>query len=229
MSIADNIKQIRKQKHISQKELAAKLGVGQSTLSSWETGVNKIDTDTLMRIAELLGVGLQDLIGLEAFKVREYYEKWTEATKINIKPISEELASPKNDFRLIPYVTAYRIENNEVTRETSGSDFVHVSRLGDLVYYALPSPNLFERGIFKGMVALVRENARRLMSNSFIIASIDNGPVDVYRITFPEEGKMDFLLDKMGVTGVKFFSEAEINRVKIIGEILEVKQIINPH
>lgn len=60
-------------------------------------------------------------------------------------------------------------------------------------------------------------------------ASIDNGHVDVYRITFPAEGKMDFLLDKMDVTGVKFFNEAEINRVKIIGEILEVKQIINPH
>ena len=229
MSIADNIKQIRKQKHISQKELAAKLGVGQSTLSSWETGVNKIDTDTLMRIAELLGVGLQDLIGLEAFKVREYYEKWTEATKINIKPISEELSSPKNDFRLIPYVTAYKIENNEVIRETSGSDFVHASRLGNLVYYALPSPNLFERGLFSGVTALVRENARRLMSNALIIASIDNGPVDVYRITFPAEGKMYFLLDKMDTYGVKFFSEAEINRVKIIGEILEIKQVLNPH
>lgn len=60
------------------------------------------------------------------------------------------------------------------------------------MYYALPSPNLFERRLFKGMVALVRENARRLMPNAFIIASIDNGPVDIYRIIFQMKKKWTF-------------------------------------
>lgn len=64
------------------------------------------------------------------------------------------------------------------------------------------------------------------MNNSYIVATIDNGPVSVYRMTIPDEMKMDFILDTMDNQFMQAFCGEDIKRVKIIGEILKVKQIL---
>ena len=40
MKFGENLKNIRKQKNISQEELAEKLGVSRQSISKWETGVS---------------------------------------------------------------------------------------------------------------------------------------------------------------------------------------------
>lgn len=41
MKFGENLKNIRKQKNISQEELAEKLGVSRQSISKWETGVSQ--------------------------------------------------------------------------------------------------------------------------------------------------------------------------------------------
>jgi len=56
VALAQKIAEMRQEKHLNQKELAARLGVSQQFVSQIETGEGKnLTLDTLIRIAESLG------------------------------------------------------------------------------------------------------------------------------------------------------------------------------
>ena len=57
------IKELRKQKKITAKRLAEYLNVAESTMSLYENGKREPDYNTLIRIAEYLGVSLDYLLG----------------------------------------------------------------------------------------------------------------------------------------------------------------------
>ena len=63
--ISINIKRFRKSRGISQEEIAVKLGVVRQTVSKWENGLSVPDTDVLIHMAELLGVSVSQLLGIE--------------------------------------------------------------------------------------------------------------------------------------------------------------------
>ena len=58
-----NLKTIREQKGINQTQLAAMLGVSQGSVSAWETGRWEPSIDALKKIALILSVTVDDLIG----------------------------------------------------------------------------------------------------------------------------------------------------------------------
>lgn len=58
-----NIAKIRKDKHISQRELAKKIGVKSSTLSRYEKGLLFPNSQTLKDIANYLNVDVNSLYG----------------------------------------------------------------------------------------------------------------------------------------------------------------------
>lgn len=63
MDISQNIKNLRKQNRMTQTELAKKLGVGTSTVSSWELGSNKPLMDNVTKMARLWNVKMSDIVG----------------------------------------------------------------------------------------------------------------------------------------------------------------------
>lgn len=64
--IAKNILKYRTSKGMTQKELAEKLGVKNTSVSNWENGNNSIDIDTLLKACEILGVTITDMYGAYA-------------------------------------------------------------------------------------------------------------------------------------------------------------------
>lgn len=60
-TICKNIGKYRKLAGLSQKEFAQKLGAAPSRVSSWETGANSTDIDTLFQICEILNVSINDM------------------------------------------------------------------------------------------------------------------------------------------------------------------------
>lgn len=60
---SDNLKRIRKEKGFSQEQLAVKLNVVRQTVSKWEKGFSVPDADLLMKLAEVLDVTVDDLLG----------------------------------------------------------------------------------------------------------------------------------------------------------------------
>ncbi|MGN0344833.1 MAG: helix-turn-helix domain-containing protein [Lachnospiraceae bacterium] len=61
-----NLVQLRKLNHMSQEELADKIGISRQTLSKWETGESLPDIEKCKLLAELFGVTLDDLVKYES-------------------------------------------------------------------------------------------------------------------------------------------------------------------
>ena len=63
--INENIRKARKEKGISQEELAIKLNVVRQTVSKWEKGLSVPDADVLIQIADLLEVSVNELLDIK--------------------------------------------------------------------------------------------------------------------------------------------------------------------
>lgn len=57
------LKEFRLSKGITQEELAEKLNVGQNTISQWETGERIPRVPTVLKLAEVLGCSVGELLG----------------------------------------------------------------------------------------------------------------------------------------------------------------------
>ncbi len=58
-------KEARKQKGLSQKQVADKLNIHQSNISDWENDISRPSYEYLIAIADLYEVTLYDLLGLQ--------------------------------------------------------------------------------------------------------------------------------------------------------------------
>lgn len=82
--LKDNIKNLRKEKGLSQEELAIKLNVVRQTVSKWERGLSVPDSSLLISLAEELGTSVNVLLG-------ESVEDKTLKDDVDIKTIAERL------------------------------------------------------------------------------------------------------------------------------------------
>lgn len=61
--LGETIKRLRLESGLSQAALAERLSVVRQTVSKWEQGLSAPDSDMLLRIAEVLGVSVGELLG----------------------------------------------------------------------------------------------------------------------------------------------------------------------
>lgn len=61
----ENLKILRKSKGFTQEELAIKVNVVRQTVSKWEKGLSVPDADALQKIADVLDVGVNELLGAD--------------------------------------------------------------------------------------------------------------------------------------------------------------------
>lgn len=64
----NNLIKLRKEKGLSQEELADKLSVSRQAISKWERGESLPDTDNLIRLAKLYGVSIDEIVGINQEK-----------------------------------------------------------------------------------------------------------------------------------------------------------------
>ncbi len=79
--LSENIKILRKEKGMSQEELAAKLNVVRQTVSKWEQNLSVPDSEMLISIAEVFDVPVSQLLG----ETVETVDTKTELEKISQK------------------------------------------------------------------------------------------------------------------------------------------------
>lgn len=61
----NRIREIRKKHDITMKQLGQELGLGESTISQYETGKRQPDNETLLKISEYFDVTVGYLLGVE--------------------------------------------------------------------------------------------------------------------------------------------------------------------
>lgn len=59
---SDQLKKIRTEKSLSQEALAEQLFISRQSISKWETGDAAPDMENLIKLAEILGVSLDELV-----------------------------------------------------------------------------------------------------------------------------------------------------------------------
>ncbi len=62
MSFGENLKNVRKQRGVTQEELAEILGVSRQAISKWESGTSVPDVQLLLRIADFYNLTLDQLV-----------------------------------------------------------------------------------------------------------------------------------------------------------------------
>ena len=90
IEISRTIRNARKQKGLSQKDLAEKMGVKQSLVSRWESSECNYTIDTLVEIADALGLSVRCPLTSEEVKVS--------TEPIELKPAGRKVAFPKATF-----------------------------------------------------------------------------------------------------------------------------------
>ena len=69
------VAELRKEKNMTQKELAEKLHLTDKAISKWERGLNYPDISVLEPLAEILEVSVMELLKGERFKENFYITK----------------------------------------------------------------------------------------------------------------------------------------------------------
>ena len=125
---ANRLLKYRKDSGLSQEELAEKIGVSRQAVSKWERSEASPDTDNLIRLAELYGISLDEL--LTGKKPEAAQEEKTESESDE----SEEKESPddsKTEFEPDENTTYYKYDRvsfkNGIHVESKDGDKVHIS------------------------------------------------------------------------------------------------------
>ena len=72
----------RKEKNLTQQELADKLNISNKTVSKWETGNGLPELSLMMPLCEVLGITVNELLSGESIGGENYKEK---AVEINVE------------------------------------------------------------------------------------------------------------------------------------------------
>ena len=70
-SMGEIISTLRKEKGMTQKEIADRLGITDKAVSKWERDVAYPDTGTIPKLAEILGVTVEELMNAKSVPVSE--------------------------------------------------------------------------------------------------------------------------------------------------------------
>ena len=100
IELGNRLAQLRKEKGLSQEELADKLGVSRQAVSKWERGEASPDTDNLIELAKIYGVSLDELVGNTTQPKEEKKEeepKQEEKTESKGIHVSDESGSVRID------------------------------------------------------------------------------------------------------------------------------------
>jgi len=82
---------LRKEKNMSQMELAEKIGVTDRAISKWENGKGLPDISLMQPLCKVLGITINDLLSGEIVDNKEYQEKFEENILNTIKYSNEKV------------------------------------------------------------------------------------------------------------------------------------------
>lgn len=89
MEFSERLKDLRKQAGLTQVDVAEKLGISQPAYASWERGIKKPTQENLVKIAQVLNVSVDYLVGNSEERTDEL-DNIELLFRINSKGLTEE-------------------------------------------------------------------------------------------------------------------------------------------
>ncbi len=143
LKISENILKKRKEKNITQEQLADYMMVTKASVSKWETGQSHPDILLLPKLASYFNISIDELLGyqplLSKSEIKELYKKLSkEVNKDNISEIIEKVMSVSNKyyscFELLFYMGLFLLNNISFVKDEE--------KVKDVFRYAI---TLFDR------------------------------------------------------------------------------------
>ena len=127
--ISENIRLLREERKISQKELAEILGVSNKTVSKWETGAGLPDINIIVPLSQALGVSTDEILKERPItdtpedrplnrkqKIQEALTHLQERYSISTDQLLEALRMNKSEFIML-VVDEYPSTKNEASKK----------------------------------------------------------------------------------------------------------------
>lgn len=94
VKIGSFIAQCRKEKNMTQRQLADILGISDKAISKWETGRGLPEAGCMAPLCEALGISVNELLGGERIPAEEYQER-AEETMVALAEMKTEVGNLK--------------------------------------------------------------------------------------------------------------------------------------
>ena len=95
------IQKLRKEKELTQQELANKLNVTDRAVSKWETGRGLPDLSIIKTLCEELDISINELLSGEKLTKKEYNEKLEENIEKTIEYTNDKIKNIKNKINIV--------------------------------------------------------------------------------------------------------------------------------
>lgn len=99
MTVGENIKKIRKEKKISQKQLGVLCGMSEAQIGQYENGYRSPKFETVLKIANALEVSINELLDISETTKESNIQKIT--LNVEIKNIDEETKKAEKLIELL--------------------------------------------------------------------------------------------------------------------------------
>lgn len=205
------LSELRKQKGLKQGDLAAFLGVAQSTLSGWENGKFEIDDKNKIKLADFFGVSVDYLLGREV----SANSPWNE-NGIDMAPRKKGIKIPV------------------LGRVVAG---VPVEAVQDVIDYEEIDEEMAKTGEFFALQIKGDSMEPRIKSGDVVIVRkqdiVDSGDIAIVMVNGDDATCKKFVKHKNGVSLVSMnpaytpmfytMDEVESMPVRILGRVMELR------
>lgn len=117
------ILECRKNKKLTQSELAEKLGVSNKSISNWENGRNMPDLSLFKPLCDILEITLNDLLGGEKVAEDKYQEKFEENIINTIDYSTKKINLIRNNLGIVLLIMGISISFTAMTMFASESSW----------------------------------------------------------------------------------------------------------
>ena len=124
LRIGENLKRLRREKDLTQEELAAHLGISFQAISKWERGESYPDITILPALSNYFKISIDELVGMEEIRRTEEYEKinekWLENRNANKH--KENVKLMKDSLKFFPNDALFLVQLSSSLERLDGTD-----------------------------------------------------------------------------------------------------------
>lgn len=196
----EQLKILRKQKGLYQKDVATFLGVDRTTYVKYENGVSEPDNDTLVKLAELFNVSVDYLLG------RETNDIYTAIGAMPVKKI--KLPVLGNVACGEPIYANEELEGYVYIDEDIGADFC-LRAQGD---------SMVNARIFDGDILYIKK--QDMVDDGEIAVVLIEDEATVKRVYYDRENNTITLMPENPTYKMMRYSGVQLNQIRILGKVL---------
>ena len=200
------LKEIRKQRKMSQAKLAEKLGVSRSTVSMWEIGASQPDNDNLLQLAQILNISLDVLLGNDASSAED--ASYVLPVQIKRVPLLGNIACGEPIFA-----------------EEEHGEYIYTSDALDVDFcLRAQGDSMIGARIYDGDIVFVRR--QDMVDDGEIAAVLIGDEVTLKRVRYDKEAETLSLYPENPKYKTMHFSGEELEEIKILGKAIAFQSVI---